>query len=524
MNEGAPLPLCGSQQTTMKSQDLPGSTQGQGDYEETGERSQSSIAGELAIDLKDLSFSYPKGQPVLHALSWQVPAGSFSVLCGPTGSGKSTLLRLLKPELTPAGSVSGHMVVLGRKPNQWHQIDSAAEIGYVAQSPESQVVCDMVWHELSFGLESLGVSEQGMRRRVAGVAQFLGLESLVDRKCSELSGGELQEVAFASVLALQPRLLLLDEPTSQLDPPATKNFLHLLFRVNHELGITVVICTHEPEACLDYATSCFSLTEGRISPVNIEALRQRSKCKAKTYGRGAPLDARVEVSFHDVWFRYAKTAPDVLRGADIDIVHSSIHALVGGSGSGKTTALQIMAGVYQPQRGSAHNSLLSNQILLPQDPKALFVCDTVEEELREWQKASGYSDGRIREVARHANLDKLLQLNPYDLSGGQQQALAFSKLILCDPQLLLLDEPTKGLDPSSRLALAHDLARLADKGSTIVVATHDLSFVSRVADHVSLLFDGKVACTQTTADFFRDNLFFQPLYDGFAALWDEGDA
>ncbi len=504
----------------------------------------------LAIDLQGLSFAYPNGAPVLRDLDWQLPEGAFALLDGATGSGKSTLLRLLKPELSPVGALAGARTVFGRDLADWGQEESAAGIGYVAQDPGAQIVCDTVRHELAFGLENLGRDRGEMRLRVAEVAQFLGLTPLARRRTADLSGGEQQQVAVAGALTLLPRLLLLDEPTAQLDPVAEKNFLHELFRINRELGVTVVVATHEPEACAEYATCAFVLQDGRLQPAALTDHAEHDRtagaatsadsarpatpaaaCPAPQPGHPAAgssvfaarqATAAPVVTLDDAHYRYGRTEPLVLAGVDLTVPRGSVHALIGGNGSGKSTLLRLIAGVLRPKRGRVRNAAARNQAFLPQDPKALFVCDSLDEELREWQRTAGYSVASVEDALRRTGLDALRDLNPYDLSGGQQQLLALAKLTLTGPDLLLLDEPTKGLDPGARLTVGRELRRLAAAGTTIVFATHDLAFVSRVADAVSLLFDGEVACTCATGDFFADEHFLRPRRDRFCDLWDRG--
>lgn len=492
----------------------------------------------LAIDVRDLSFTYPHGTPRLRHLDWQVERGAFALLVGDTGSGKTTLLRNLKPELAPTGERTGEIRLLGRPLEAWGHAESSAGIGYVSQHPESQIVCDTVWHELAFGLENLGVPGEEMRARVAEVGGFFGLGGIMGESCDKLSGGMRQVVCVASILALKPGLLLLDEPTSMLDPVASKNFLHALFRINRELGITVVVCTHEPERCAEYATCCFELEGGRVSPGDLGALRlravddaaaargielgRRARARVRDAGSVPAPDcaARPCVCVHDVFFRYGRELPWVLRTCDLSVARGSVHALLGGNGSGKSTLIRVLTGVLRAQRGTVSNEDLCSQALLPQDPKALFVCDTVREELAEWQGRCGYGDRDVEAAAERIGLADALGRNPYDLSGGQQQRLALAKLELTDPTLLFLDEPTKGLDPRSRADVALELLDLALQGRTVVMATHDLAFASRVADRVSLVFDGGPVCTRDTADFFDGNLFYRPTHDRFCELFD----
>lgn len=481
------------------------------------------MSGKAAIEARGFSFSYPDARTGVGPLDWRVEEGAFHLLTGATGSGKTTLLRCCKPAVAPAGERAGALSVLGRPVAELDAREAAALVGYVAQSPENQIVCDTVWHELAFGLENLGVPQDQMRRRVAEVAHFFGIEPWFRRPVAELSGGQKQMVALASVLAMQPKLLLLDEPTSQLDPVAEKNFLHALFRVNRELGLTVVVATHAPESMVPYATEATNLP----SPCAEQAFpgqgrRPLGAPEPPLRFRETPVPPAI--SLRDVRVRYARESPWVLRGCDLDVSAGSVHAVVGGNGCGKSTLLRVVAGVQKAERGRVANKLSARQALLPQDPKALFVCDTVADELGEWQRACGYADQDVAAALERFGLAERAANHPYDLSGGQQQKLAFAKLLLTDPDLLLLDEPTKGLDAPSKLAIARELVAFARDGGTVLVATHDLSFAARTADRVSMLFDGETACTEPAATFFENNLFYRPAQDAFAKAWDEGGA
>ena len=485
------------------------------------------MAGVMALETSGFSFSYPDASAGIGPLDWRVEEGVFQLMVGATGSGKTTLLRCCTPAIAPAGERAGSIRVFGRPVDELDAGEAASTVGYVAQSPENQIVCDTVWHELAFGLENLGVAQDAMRRRVAEVAHFFGIGPWFRRAIDELSGGQKQMVTLAGTLAMQPRLLLLDEPTSQLDPVAEKNFLHALFRVNRELGITVVVATHAPEAMADYATDVVELRDGQMRPLALCTERApsgsaRPLLGAKGEGAGARDSSRPpSLSLRDAYVRYARDASWVLRGCDLDVAAGDIHAVVGGNGCGKSTLLRAAAGVLKPERGRVVNALSARQALLPQDPKALFVCDTVAEELREWQTNCGYADEAVAAQLERFGLDKRATNHPYDLSGGQQQLLAFAKLLLTDPDLLLLDEPTKGLDAPSKLLVADALRDRARAGATVVLATHDLAFAALVSDRTTMLFDGEAACTEPTAAFFAGNLFYRPADDAFARLWRE---
>lgn len=527
-----------------------------------------------AIEVQGLSFVYPAAEmPVLEGLDWAVPQGAFALLVGGTGSGKSTLLSLLKPEIAPAGERAGELRVLGEDVAGMDVHASAERVGYVFQDPENQIVCETVWHEMAFGLENLGVSRDEMRRRVAETSYFFGLEDWLHRDTDTLSGGRKQLLSLAAVLALRPRVLLLDEPTSQLDPVAEKNFLHALFRVNRELGCTVVVATHQPRPMLEYATCAYRIEGGRVREMTDTASlgRRESLLSDGMLGWGAircakngvfsrregnlgsmesseggsgpnnsaeldkssgfvvqasPLNSpkaslradggRILQKMHggsattlsEGWFRYDRAGGWVLRGLDVAFSDGAVHAIVGGNGCGKSTMLSVLAKTAKLQRGRMVRGAAS-AALLPQNPKALLVAETVRDELMEWASTCGYDEAAARGRAASLGLAGLETRHPYDLSGGQRQLLALAKLLLIGPELLLLDEPTKGLDLASRRIIARALRDHAQAGGTVIMATHDLDFAEQVADDVAMMFDGEIACMEPPADFFADNVFYR---------------
>lgn len=527
-----------------------------------------------AIEVRGLSFAYPGAEvPVFEGLDWRVPQGTFALLVGGTGSGKSTLLSLLKPEISPAGECSGELRMLGESVADMDVRASAERVGYVFQDPENQIVCETVWHEMAFGLENLGMSRDEMRRRVAETSYFFGVEDWLHRDTDTLSGGRKQLLSLAAVLALRPRVLLLDEPTSQLDPVAEKNFLHALFRVNRELGCTVVVATHQPRPMLEYATCAYRIEGGRVCEVaDIASLGHREELfsgevpgwggswRAKNgvfssaSGRPGYLDPRVgapgakkrpksdksaefeaqilsqddsgapscasgcrilpkmhagsATTLAGGWFRYDRASGWVLRGLDASFSAGAVHAVVGGNGCGKSTMLSVLAKTVKLQRGHMERGAAS-AALLPQNPKALLVAETVREELMEWASTCGYDEAMARERATSLGLSGLDGRHPYDLSGGQRQLLALAKLLLIGPELLLLDEPTKGLDLASRRIIARALRDHAEAGGTVIMATHDLDFAEQVTDDIAMMFDGEIACMEPPADFFADNVFYR---------------
>ncbi len=497
----------------------------------------------FAVVAQDFSFTYPSTaesstvesespgsvrSSTIGPLNWQVRTGAFQLMVGATGSGKTTLLRNTVPALVPTGQRSGDIRIFGRPVCDFDIAHGAEFVGYVAQSPENQIVCDSVWHELAFELENLGIQQDEMHRRVAEVAHFFGIESWFHRDIATLSGGQKQIVALASVMAARPRFLLLDEPTAQLDPIAETNFLHALFRVNRELGVTVVVATHAPEPMTAYATAAVEIADGCIHEVNLEdfarhpldVVRVRSASELPEKPAGDPSGEPV-IEIDDVYTRYQREDDWVLRGCDFTVGRGHVSALVGGNGAGKSTLLRVIAQVMDTQRGRVYNQLVQHQAFLPQDPKTLFVCDSAEEELREWQSACGYSDEDIDEVLEQFGLTGVLHQHPYDLSGGQQQLLGLAKLLLTKPDLLLLDEPTKGLDARFQCEVARVIAHLRESGTTVVIASHDLSFAALVADEISMLFDGAITCHDCAQEFFADNLFYCPVENAFCRLWSQ---
>ena len=484
-----------------------------------------------ALSYRQVGFAYAGApRPVFEHLDWEIPEGSFALLVGATGSGKSTLLSLAKREIAPAGETTGEIRVFGEPALALDAAASAQTIGYVFQNPENQVVCESVWHEMAFGLENLGTPQGEMRRRVAETSYFFGIDDWFRDDTATLSGGKKQLLALASTLVSRPRLLLLDEPTAQLDPIAERAFLHALFRVNRELGCTVVVATHRPRAMVDYATRAWRLEDGAIREVpDMSELAGRPPLLDEATPTGAPEDRGAKggrlregadpsgdapsppgaATLSRAWFRYARDSEWVLRGLDLDIARGEIHALVGGNGCGKTTLLALMARTLPLQQGSLRVAE-DARALLPQDPRALFVAESAEDELMEWAAPGGYDRAAADAMLERMGLSDVTSTHPYDLSGGQQQLLALGKLLLLRPRLLLLDEPTKGLDLASRRKVARVLLEQRDAGVTVVMATHDLDFAEQVADRVSMVFDGEIACTDSTREFFSGNVYYRP--------------
>ena len=517
------------------------------------------------FEIKNLSFSYPtaKGKESLHDVSLTIHKGEYVVLCGKSGSGKTTLLRHLKSVLAPHGKKSGEILFNGVPMPQVSQRDQSAKIGYVMQNPDDQIVTDKVWHELAFGLESLGVDQKTMRARVSEMACYFGIADWFHRDVANLSGGQKQLLNLASIMAMQPEVLILDEPTSQLDPIAASDFLNTVRKINIELGTTVIITEHRLEDIFPYADRAIVMDAGRViaddTPRNIgkQLWEQGNDMFAAMptpvrvfYGAGGegdcpltvregrnwlskafteapktaafpadPMEEDVEkpaLSLKELWFRYEKDSPDILRGVSAEVPAGSLYAIVGGNGAGKSTTLKAICGICKPYRGSVKvfgkpiNKYKSSELfggclaMLPQDPKSLFVKKTVREDLEEMTKDKAL----IGEIAAICQIESLLGSHPYDLSGGEQQRAALAKVLLTQPKLLLLDEPTKGIDSFFKETLAKILCKLKEQGVTIVMVSHDVEFCARYADLVSMFFDGQILTTDTPRRFFGANSFY----------------
>ena len=515
--------------------------------------------------IENLSFSYPtsKDKKSLDNVSLKIEKGEYIVLCGKSGSGKTTLLRHLKTVLTPHGKRTGEIYFNGTELKDVDNRQQSSEIGYVMQNPDDQIVTDKVWHELAFGLESLGCDQKTMRSRVAEMACYFGIQDWFHRDVAVLSGGQKQLLNLASIMAMQPEVLILDEPTSQLDPIAASDFLNTVRKINTELGTTVIITEHRLEDIFPYADRAIVMDSGRIiaddTPRNIgkmlfeqnnpmfTAMPTPVRVFYNANGNGnCPLtvregrswlnkefstepeikeipvkkiDEEIEnsaLSLKELWFRYEKETPDILRGVSLDVPTGTISAIVGGNGAGKSTTLKSICGICKPYRGKikifgkAVNKFKSGELfrncvsMLPQDPKSLFVKNKVSDELSEMTKEKN----KINEVAEICQITALLENHPYDLSGGEQQRVALAKVLLTEPKILLLDEPTKGMDSFFKETFADILNKLKEQGITILMVSHDVEFCAKYADRVSMFFDGQVLTTDTPQNFFGGNSFY----------------
>ncbi len=510
-----------------------------------------------AFEIRDLSFAYPEhGRETLRNVSFTVEPGQFVTLCGPSGCGKSTLLRQLKTVLAPHGERSGEILFEGRPLDSIDQREQSARIGFVQQSPENQIVTDKVWHELAFGLESLGYDTPTIRGRVAEMASFFGIQTWFYKNVTELSGGQKQLLNLASIMAMQPSVLILDEPTSQLDPIAASDFIATIGKINRELGTTIIMTEHRLEDVFPLSDRVIVMDKGRLiadgSPAEVGAMlkgeghsmflamptamrvwaavKNDAACPITVRdGRDwlsgfaasheltpvpAPVPRAVSgedaIVMEDIWFRYEKDMPDVVKGLSLRVKRGEFIAILGGNGTGKTTTLSVLGGLRKAYRGEVHTE--GSVGVLPQNPQALFVKKTVREDLFEILKGSKLSkteqEAKVARMVSLCRLEELLDRHPYDISGGEQQRAALAKVLLLDPDIILMDEPTKGLDAEFKQVFAVIVKTLLRRGVTVFMVSHDVEFCAEHADRCALFFDGNIVTEGTPRDFFSGNNFY----------------
>ena len=536
------------------------------------------------LSVRDLTFTYPKQRamtgeagPALEHVSFSVEEGEFIVLCGESGCGKTTLLKLLKRELSPHGEKSGEIFFHGIRQEELSEAEAACQIGYVLQNPENQIVTDKVWHELAFGLENMGVPTQVIRRRVAEMACFFGIDDWFRKKTTELSGGQKQLLNLASIMVMQPKLLILDEPTSQLDPIAASDFINTLQKINKDLGLTILMTEHRLEEVFPAADRVLVMDHGKLllaeppaqagrdlkridqnhkmlcglpsavriyhgldaeedgCPLTVREGRAfleknyenriRSLSGLKEKNGGSPVtDRPIAMRMKEVCFRYEKDSPDVLEGAALTLYEGEIISLLGGNGAGKTTLLSVIAGTNRPYHGKIEifgkrigtykgNELYVRTLAsLPQNPQTVFLKMTVREDYEEIGTVMGYGkeelEREIQAMAELLGITHLLDHHPYDLSGGEQQKAAIGKVLLLKPRLLLLDEPTKGIDAWSKKQLGKLLNQLKTQGLTVLMVTHDVEFAAEVSDRCGLFFDHEITSLDTPDEFFGSNQYY----------------
>lgn len=528
------------------------------------------------LEIKNLSFTYPgQEEPALREISFSAAPGEFLVICGESGCGKTTLLKMIKPALSPRGRIEGEVCLRGTPVGELDERRQASEIGFVMQDPDAQIVTDKVWHELAFGLESLGYGTQVIRRRVDEMACFFGLEKLFRKETAVLSGGQKQLLNLASILVMSPELLLLDEPASQLDPIAAMDFMAALRKINRELGITILLTEHRLEEVFSMADRVLVMDKGRC--VIDSAPREAGRIMRQTPGmRGqllglpsavriygglkaedeCPLTVREGRAFltrhyepeipeqkgsgpnaahasekaepfaelKNICFRYERRQEDILENVSLRLYPGEMVSVLGGNGAGKTTLLKVISAQERAYRGSVRigGKKLSgykgkelyrhNLALLPQNPRTVFLKNTVRQDYTEMCAVMGWrgteADRRISRIAGLLELEQLMERHPYDLSGGEQQKAALGKILLLEPRLLLLDEPTKGIDAGARARLGTILKALKEQGTAILAVTHDVEFAAENSDRCAMLFDRGISSMDAPGEFFSGNQFY----------------
>ena len=543
------------------------------------------------LEIRDFSFSYPNQEKrALTEISLDIKEGTLNVICGRSGCGKSTLLRQMKSVLAPHGERKGMIFYKGKPLAELEHRTQSKEIGFVMQNPDNQIVTDKVWHELAFGLESLGYDNATIRLRVAEMASYFGIHSWFYREVKELSGGQKQLLNLAAIMAMHPSLLILDEPTSQLDPIAASDFLETVKKINRDIGTTVIITEHRLQDIIPFADKVFVMDQGKLItegtpgeiglelkkrehgmflsmpvPMQIFAsvdsdlacpltvsdgrmwmqeylnlhpevvrgteIREEQEKEAKDRKQGKNKKEKPAIEVKEVWFRYEKESADVIRDLSFQVKKGEFYAVVGGNGTGKSTTLSLLCRIRAPYRGKiildgqdirkfSDRELYNGYLgVLPQNPQSLFLKKTVLEDLysviggKKEKTSPEYpinmkKEKAIEGIVSLTHLEGLLERHPYDLSGGEQQRLALAKVLLLRPKILLMDEPTKGMDAEYKEELGEILKKLQQHGITIFMISHDVEFVAENADRVGLFFEGNIVTNKETREFFAGNSFY----------------
>lgn len=481
------------------------------------------------VSFKNVGFTYAGGNsPALNGIDLEIEQGKITVLCGKSGSGKSTLLRLMKKEAAPVGQLCGEV----------ETSLLSSEVAIIFQNTDTQLIGTSVLHDLVFHMENLGVSPELMKKRLAETCCFFGIEHLLHKKADELSGGQKQLVALCSSLMVLPKLLLLDEPLSQLDPIAAREFLDTLKRINHEFGITIVVCEHRLNDLSLIADNIALLQNGRIlyngsacdtmteiwskqDTENIAFIPDVCRASLKLFNKAlfspaelglllTPYDYTYnEVNSHstdfsivarDVVFSYRDSHEYVLRRFSTSIERGKITAIMGGNGCGKSTLLKLIAGIYKDYMGKL--KLSSKQIsYMPQNVWTYFSHDTVEGEIA----FKGCDEEYYNRLCTELSIDHLKKRHPFDLSGGEAIKVCLASILLRKSDIILLDEPTRGLDTMVKERI---IALLKECGATVLMSSHDLEFVAQYADRCMMLFDGEVAFQDYAHSFFKESNYY----------------
>ena len=499
------------------------------------------------IEIQNFNFKYPNtDREILKNIDLDIKKGDFVTICGKSGSGKTTLIRHLKPQISPFGDKKGSILCFGKNINEISEREKAEKIGFVFQDPDTQIVTDKVWHELAFSLENFGYKSEDIRIKVAEMASFFGINSWFHKNTNELSGGQKQKLNLASVLITKPEILILDEPTAQLDPISAVDFLDTLKKINKELGITVIITEHRLEEVFPLSDKVVLIENGQLKccdtpekvcefiintnnemikaipspsiicgeiankyPLDIKEGRtiienffnNKEHKFNKIEEKIAENKSEVVIKLKDVFFSYGKE--DLIKNLSLEIKKGDFYAMVGANGVGKSTTLNLICDIYKPIMGKV--TVKSKKIAkLSQNPSELFTQATVLEDLKEVCS----DDIKIQNMLDFVDMSGFKNSHPFDLSGGEKQRIALAKILLLEPEILLLDEPTKGIDNFFKEKLAKILKELNEKGTTILIVSHDIEFCAKYVKKCGMFFDGNIISEDNTREFFAGNSFY----------------
>lgn len=524
--------------------------------------------------VENLTYYYPEAEKAaLNNISMEIEDGEFVLVAGGSGSGKSSLARALAGLIPDfyGGRIGGKVYFQGRDIRAMDRGKLAREIGMVFQDPEKQIVQTHVEAEIAFGLENLGLDNEEMLRRVAEVVCFMDLEKIRGAFTANLSGGQKQKLALASVLAMQPRALVLDEPTSQLDPVAAEDILNLVKRLNEEMGFTVIMIEQRLERCLHLADRVLIMEKGGIAydgnarevarsaiksgmpfvppvarffaglevpsvPLTVKDGRKmlRSFISNKNHGEekqdvlrhGGGLsthapEQKSAVRLKNLWFTYPG-GQEVLKDVNIDIKEGEFVAILGENGAGKSTMLRQLTGLLRPDRGTVevlgkdvgrngYKEIRRHTAYLSQNPNDYLFQDTVEDELLFTLKNFGFKDkSAVDEMLERFHLARYRRVNPRDLSSGERQRVALASVLVMSPGLIILDEPTRGVDFRLKAELGRFLQQETAKGRTVIVVTHDVEFAAEYAARVVMMFSGRVVSDGGKHEVLGKSVFYSP--------------
>ncbi|HHW43728.1 MAG TPA: ABC transporter ATP-binding protein [Desulfotomaculum sp.] len=526
------------------------------------------------FQVENLTYYYPEAEkPALKNINLEIGEGEFLLITGGSGSGKSTLARVLAGLIPDfyGGTFGGKVFFQGKEMRTLDRRRLAREVGMVFQDPEKQIVQSCVEAEIAFGLENLGLPPDEMSRRVAEVIGFMNLSPVREAFTANLSGGQKQKLALAAVLVMQPRVLILDEPTSQLDPVSAEEILNVVKRLNEEMGFTVIMVEQRLERCFHLADRVLLMEDGRVLcdgsppveareavkrglpfvppvarffagldapliPVTVKEGRRllQSYINGKNAAGAKPAVCRTKnlstvkgdlkkniISLQNVWFTYPD-GPEALKGVCLDIKEGEFVAILGENGAGKSTLLRVMAGLIQPGRGRVYvqgkemgrngfKDMRGFIAYLSQNPNDYLFQETVEDELLFTMNNFGLKDrGTVDEILKRMQLECYRRRNPRDLSSGERQRVALASVLVTGPGLIILDEPTRGIDLRLKAELGHFLEEEASRGKTVVMVTHDVEFAAEFAQRVIMMFGGRIVSDGEKHTVLGRSVFYSP--------------